>query len=65
MAICHHCRYYYVTWEKETPHGCKAYGFKSALLPYLEVKLSVREGCIAFEKKEKFKIPQKDHLDPS
>jgi|YNPBryantNP2012_1023418.scaffolds.fasta_scaffold01218_16 hypothetical protein len=51
MAICHRCKYYFVTWEKQTPHGCKAFGFKSLRLPALEVKLISKEDCHAFEDK--------------
>ncbi len=39
--VCQKCLYYYVTWEKERPHGCKAYGFKSQLIPSIVVKIVV------------------------
>ena len=30
MGRCVQCRFYYVTWQANTPHGCKAYGFMTA-----------------------------------
>ncbi|MGM0519706.1 MAG: uracil-DNA glycosylase [Campylobacterota bacterium] len=43
--ICQKCVYYYVTWEKQNPHGCKAYGFKSKLIPSRVVKNSSGHDC--------------------
>ena len=38
--ICQRCVHYYVTWEKNKPHGCHAYGFKSDKIPSIVVKQS-------------------------
>lgn len=43
--ICQKCIHYFVTWEKSKPHGCKAYGFKSAQIPSVVVKRSSGEDC--------------------
>jgi len=43
--ICQKCKYYYVTWEKNKPHGCKAYGFKSQVVPSVVVKQSSGTSC--------------------
>jgi hypothetical protein len=43
--ICQKCIYYYVTWEPSKPHGCKAYGFKSHIIPSTVVKNSSKIDC--------------------
>jgi hypothetical protein len=30
---CRTCTYYFITWDKDHPHGCRAIGFKSRDLP--------------------------------
>ncbi len=45
---CKKCIYYYVTWIKNQPHGCKAYGFKSQLIPSLVVKQNSGMQCSFF-----------------
>jgi hypothetical protein len=50
--ICQKCRYYYVTWEPKTPHGCKAYGFKSLTIPSSVVRSSSGQLCTLFEAKK-------------
>lgn len=49
--VCQRCTYYYVTWETNNPHGCKAYGFKSRLIPSLIVRRSSGEDCKLFAEK--------------
>jgi len=49
--ICQRCKYYYVTWEKNKPHGCRAYGFKSQNLPSIVVKQSSGSDCNFYEDK--------------
>ncbi|RJQ65980.1 MAG: uracil-DNA glycosylase [Desulfobacteraceae bacterium] len=46
---CHRCSHYFVTWQREHPHGCKRMGFKSALLPSAEVYRASGTACLAFE----------------
>jgi len=55
MIDCHKCRHYYVTWEKEHPHGCRAIGFKSVRLPSMEVKASSGKECLYFTLKANFR----------
>ena len=43
--ICQKCKYYYVTWKTNQPHGCKAYGFKSKQIPSAVVKQSSGTNC--------------------
>jgi len=49
--ICQRCKHYYVTWEKNKPHGCRAYGFKSQNVPSVVVKQSSGSDCNFFEDK--------------
>jgi len=54
MIDCHKCEHYYVTWENDFPHGCRAMGFKSRQLPIIVVRSSTPEmECLLFKKKEK------------
>lgn len=45
---CRLCRHFHVTWEPQLPYGCRAMGFRSAVLPSLEVRLADGEACLAF-----------------
>lgn len=47
--VCQKCKFYYVTWEKSKPHGCKAYGFKTKTIPSVVVKKSSGIDCSFFE----------------
>ncbi len=49
--ICQKCKYYFVTWEKNKPHGCKAFNFKSKQLPSMAVKQSSGMSCSLFQLK--------------
>jgi len=42
---CKRCVYYYITWNKDQPHGCKLYGFKSQQIPSLVIKRETRDDC--------------------
>jgi len=55
MIDCHKCAHYYITWEKEFPHGCKAMGFKSIQLPSILVRVNSNRECLLFKKKAKKK----------
>ncbi|MDR2724632.1 MAG: uracil-DNA glycosylase [Candidatus Adiutrix sp.] len=48
---CRRCRYYYITWEASTPHGCRLMGFKSRNLPSTVVRRSSGQDCQAFRLK--------------
>jgi hypothetical protein len=58
---CHKCEHYYVTWEEQTPHGCRAMGFKSRRLPSMVVRKSTPDmDCLSFKKKEFSRKVQQD-----
>jgi len=56
---CYLCKYYYVTWNKKFPHGCRAMGFKSRMLPSIEVYKHSGIYCLLFNQK---KISRKENL---
>ncbi|PHM16899.1 MAG: uracil-DNA glycosylase [Sulfuricurvum sp. PD_MW2] len=49
--ICQKCIHYFVTWEAHQPHGCKAYGFKSKMIPSMVVQSSSGKPCTLFQLK--------------
>ncbi|MBW2011681.1 MAG: uracil-DNA glycosylase [Deltaproteobacteria bacterium] len=54
MIDCRKCEHYYVTWDKDSPHGCRGMGFKSRQLPIIIVRNTSRGmDCLLFKKKEK------------
>ncbi|MBN2398029.1 MAG: uracil-DNA glycosylase [Deltaproteobacteria bacterium] len=55
MINCTQCEHYYITWDKNFPHGCRALGFKSAQLPCTTVRISSNQECLFFKKKTRRK----------
>ena len=52
MAVnCRQCKYYFITWEKVHPYGCKAFGFKTAKAPSLSVFESSGKECTKYAEK--------------
>jgi hypothetical protein len=52
-VVCHNCRYYHVTWDRNAPFGCAAHRFKSALNPARAVFESSGIECQLFFPKER------------
>ena len=48
---CFCCKSFYISWDKDYPHGCKAYQFTSDKLPSIVVKESSGQDCQLFSKK--------------
>jgi len=48
---CYKCKYFYITWDKKFPYGCKVFGFKSKILPSIEVKKASGKECLSFKPK--------------
>ena len=58
---CHKCKHYYVTWDENFPHGCRAMKFKGKALPSATVLSSSNMSCLLFVKKNlKGKSTQKN-----
>jgi len=50
---CMKCKYFFITWEPAAPKGCKAFGFKTKMLPSSMVLQSSGKPCMHFEPKQK------------
>lgn len=53
---CLKCKYYFVTWDKSSPRGCKFFQFKTNLLPSQVVYQSSGKPCLKFELKKENEI---------
>jgi len=53
VVSCRKCKFFYVTWDPKSPYGCKAFNFKSKLMPSMEVFKSSGRSCLKFEEKKK------------
>ncbi|MTI81569.1 MAG: uracil-DNA glycosylase [Firmicutes bacterium] len=49
---CQKCRYFYVTWNKKYPRGCKAYGFKTGGIPSAVVLRTTGNKCVCYQEKK-------------
>jgi len=45
---CGKCKYYYITWDKRFPNGCRAYGIKTRYMPSAEVLKATGRGCLCY-----------------
>jgi hypothetical protein len=59
---CYRCQHYYVTWDQDHPHGCRAMGFKSPILPAFNVVRESGNPCLLFTPKLKKKRKPKKRL---
>ncbi|RJP74332.1 MAG: uracil-DNA glycosylase [Ignavibacteriales bacterium] len=49
MAVeCRKCFYFQVTWEKDHPYACKAFGFKTKKMPSMDVFINSGKECLKF-----------------
>ncbi len=48
---CWECRYLAITWDVRMPYGCKMMGFRSKVIPSLEVLRTDGRFCGGFEPK--------------
>ena len=48
---CWQCRYFAISWDHARPYSCKAMGFKSKVLPSLEVMRIDGQACRGFASK--------------
>lgn len=46
---CRTCKFFFITWDKKFPYGCKALNFKTRNLPSIEVKNSSGFDCLKYE----------------
>lgn len=50
---CRLCKYFYVTWDKNFPNGCRAFEFKSRDMPYAVVYKNSGANCRAYSNRTK------------
>lgn len=48
---CMKCKFFYITWDKLFPYGCKAMRFKSKNMPCVEVSQISGEECLDYQDK--------------
>lgn len=51
-ANCLKCKFFYVTWDKTNPRGCKYFGFKTKSMPSVDVAQVSSKECGAFVAKD-------------
>lgn len=50
---CKGCKFFYITWDRKFPYGCKALNFKSKKYPIDEVLSTSGMDCQYFSKIDK------------
>ena len=50
---CFGCKFFYVSWDKNYPYGCRAFSIKSKKIPSGEVQAKSNMSCLYFSKKER------------
>ncbi|CAD7849388.1 MAG: hypothetical protein [Olavius algarvensis Delta 4 endosymbiont] len=56
-VICRKCKHYFVTWDKDKPHGCRILGFKSRQAPSLVVRQATPGLQCQYFKPRSRKVP--------
>jgi hypothetical protein len=56
---CWGCRHFQITWDTRMPYGCRLMGFKTKILPSIEVLRADGHFCLGFEEKELLQAEQK------
>lgn len=52
MAVdCKKCEFFKITWDKNLPYACKAFGFKSKEPPSIVVFSSAGKECLKYSAK--------------
>ncbi|MBN2808772.1 MAG: uracil-DNA glycosylase [Deltaproteobacteria bacterium] len=52
QPACRQCRHYYITYDPQKPHGCRAYAFKAKVNPAQVVLSSSGKPCLLFTPRE-------------
>ncbi|MFY7789436.1 MAG: hypothetical protein ACOVQB_00820 [Polynucleobacter sp.] len=48
---CKECKFFYITWDKKFPYGCKVYEIKSKLSPDSQVLANTGSACLGYQPK--------------
>ena len=51
LPNCWECEHLSISWDPQFPYACGGMGFKSRLMPSLEVFRTSKERCLAFRQK--------------
>lgn len=54
---CRQCRYFYITWDRHFPYGCRFFNIKTSSRPNLEVVKISALSCQGFQPKNTAKAP--------
>ncbi|MGE5581081.1 MAG: uracil-DNA glycosylase [Bacillota bacterium] len=55
---CFKCKHFHITWDKNFPNGCRAFGFKAKQLPSTVVQKADGHTCLAFQAKNPDQPPE-------
>ena len=61
---CWDCRHLAITWDARMPYGCKLMGFRSRVLPSMEVLRNDGRFCGGFSAKVRDEQPPRSTLKP-
>jgi hypothetical protein len=62
---CWDCRFLAITWDVRMPYGCKLMGFRSKVIPSLEVLRTDGRYCSGFSAKPNLAKPQAAQTKPT
>jgi hypothetical protein len=48
---CKKCKFFYITWDKKFPYGCKLYEIKSKTTPDAQVLVNTGIACLGYQPK--------------
>ncbi len=48
---CKKCQFFYITWDKNFPYGCKQYEIKSKTTPDVQVLVNTGIACLGYQPK--------------
>jgi len=49
---CFNCHYFYITYDRNFPYGCRAVGFKFRLMPSKEMYVNSGIDCLLFKERK-------------
>lgn len=49
---CRNCKHYHITYDPQTPNGCRLFQIKSRQMPHNLIKAQSGDYCYGFEEKE-------------
>lgn len=49
---CRKCKHYHITYDPQTPNGCKLFRIKSRQMPHMLIKSQSGDYCYGFDEKD-------------